>query len=48
MIGFLNNLSYLEVVFQSYYYCEYFYLVNLGLFSCIEKMVCLVSCTFVV
>ena len=32
VIGFVNNLNYLEVVFQSCYYCVYFCLVDLGLF----------------
>ena len=48
MIGFLNNLSYLGVVFQSSYHCGYFYLVDFDLFLCIDKMICLVLCTFVV
>ena len=48
MIGFSNNLNYLEVVFQNYYYYECFYLINFGLYSCIDKMICLVFCTFVV
>ena len=48
MIDFLNNLSCLEKVFQSYYYCEYFYLVDFDLFLCFDKMICLVLCTFVV
>ena len=47
-IDFLNNWKYLEVVFQSYFYREYFYLVNFGLFSCIDKMIYLVLYTFVV
>ena len=45
---FLNNLSCLEVVSQSYYYCENFYLVGFDLFSCFDQMICLVPCTFVV
>ena len=48
MFDSLNNLSCLEVVFQSYYFCEYFYLVYFDLFSCIDKMICLVLYTFVV
>ena len=48
MIDFLNKLSCLEVVFQSYYYCECFYLLNFDLFSCIDKTICLAFCTFVV
>ena len=32
VIGFLNSLNCLEVVFQNYYYCECFYLVNFDLF----------------
>ena len=48
MIDFLNNLSYLEVVFQSCFYCEFFYLVGFDLFSYIGKMICLVLCVFVV
>ena len=48
VIHFLNNLNYLEVVLQNYYYCERFYLVNFGHFTYIDKMICLVLCTFVV
>ena len=48
VIGFLNNLNCLEFVFQNYFYSECFYLVNFDLFSCINKMICLVLCTFVV
>ena len=48
MIGFLINLKCLEVVFQNYYYCECCYLVNFDLFSCTDKLICLVPCTFVV
>ena len=45
MIDFLNNLSCLEVVLQNYFYCGYFYLANFDLFSCTDKMICLVLCT---
>ena len=48
MIGLLNNLNCLELVFQNYYYCECSYLVNFDLFSCTDKMICLVLCIFVV
>ena len=48
MIDFMNNLFCLEVVFQSYYYCECFCLVYFDLFSCIDKMIYLVFFTFVV
>ena len=48
MNGFLIILNCLEVVFQNYYYCECFYLVNFDFFSCTDKMICLVPCTFMV
>ena len=48
VIGFLNNWNYLEVVYQSCYYYVYFCLVNFGLFSCIDRMIYLVLCTFLV
>ena len=48
MIGFLNNLNYLEVVFQNCCYCEDFLFDKIWSFSCIGKMICLVHCTFVV
>ena len=48
VIGFLINLNYLGVVYQSFYYYVYFCLVNFGLFSCIGTIVYLVLCTFVV
>ena len=42
MIGFLNSLNCLEVVFNNYYDCECSYLVNFDLFPCTDKMICLV------
>ena len=48
MIRFLNKLNYLEVVFQSCYYCVYFCLVDFGLFSCTDRMIYSVLCNFVV
>ena len=46
VIDFLNNLSCLEVVFQSYYYCVYSCLVGFDLFSYIDRMTYLVLCAF--
>ena len=46
MIDFLNNLSFLEVVFQSFYYCIYSYLVGFDLISYIDRMTYLVLCAF--
>ena len=48
MIGFLSNLNYLGVVYQSCYYYVYFCVVNFDLFSCIGRMICLVLCVFAV
>ena len=48
MIGFLSNLNYLGVVYQSCYYYVYFCLVNFDPFSCIDRMIYLVLCTFAV
>ena len=48
MIGFLSNLNYLGVVYQSCYYYVYFRLVYFDPFSCISRMICLVLFTFVV
>ena len=46
MIDFLNNLSYMEVVFLNYYYYIYFYLVGFDLFSYIGRMTYLVLYAF--
>ena len=46
--GFSKNSSCLEVVFQSCYYCVYFCLVDFDLFSCIDRMIHLDLCIFVV
>ena len=46
LIDFWNNLSGLEVFFQSYYYCVYSCLVGFDLFSYIERMIYLVLCAF--
>ena len=48
MIGFLSNLNYLGVVYQSCYYYVYFCLVSFDPFSCIGRTICLVLCTWVV
>ena len=48
MIAFLSNLNYLGVVYQSCYYYVYFCLVNFDPFSCIDRMIHLVLCTFAV
>ena len=48
VIDFVIVLSYLVVVFQSYCYYECFCLVDFGLFSCIDRMIYLVLCIFVV
>ena len=47
MIGFLSDLNCLRVVYQSCYYYVYFCLVNFDPFSCIDRMMFLVLCTFV-
>ena len=46
LIGFLSNLSCLEVVFLNYFYYIYFCLVDLDLFSCIDGMIYMVLCAF--
>ena len=48
MTDFLNDLSYLVVVFKSYCYFECFCVVNFNLFACIDRMIYLVLCTFVI
>ena len=48
VIGFLSNSNCLEVVFQSYYYCVFFCFVDFGLFSCTDRIIYSVFCTFVV
>ena len=48
MIGFLSNLNYLGVVYQSCFYYVYFCLVNFDPFSCIDRTIYLVLCTFAV
>ena len=48
MTDFLNDLSYLVVVFQSYCYFECFCVVNFDLFACFDRMIYLVLCTFVI
>ena len=48
MIGFLSNLIYLGVVYQSCYYYVYFCLVNFDPFSCIGRGIFLALCNFVV
>ena len=42
MTDFLNNLSCLEMVFQSYFYCVYSCSVGFDLFSYIDRMTYLV------
>ena len=46
VIDFLNNLSCLEVVFQSFCYCIYSYLVGFDPFSYIDRMTDLDLCAF--
>ena len=48
VIDFMSSSSFLEVVFQSCYYCVYFCLVYFDLFSCTERMIYLDLCVFVV
>ena len=46
VIDFLNDLSCLGVVFQSYYYCVFSCLVGFDLFSYIDRIIYLVLCAF--
>ena len=46
VIDFLSNLSYLEVVFLNYYYYINICLVDFDLFTCIDRMICLILCAF--
>ena len=46
VVDSLCNKSCLEVVFLNCYYDICFCLVDFGLFSCIDRMICLVLCAF--